>query len=50
MGSETSYKDKSPALQIAAAWGYTRRAGLSSSLRAHWASRRGKKLLLGVFV
>lgn len=50
MGSESGYKDKSPTSRIAAAWGYTRRAGVSSSLKAHWASRRGKKLLLGVFV
>jgi len=50
MGSEAGYKDKSAASRLAAAWGYTRRTGLSSSVKAHWASKRGKKLLLGVFV
>jgi len=44
------YKDKSSKSSIAAAWGYTRRTGITNSVRAHWASRRGKKVLVGLFM
>jgi hypothetical protein len=48
--SGEGYKDKTTKSRIAAAWGYTRRTGVSHSFRAHWASRRGKKMLFGFFV
>jgi len=44
------YKDKSSKSRLAAAWGYTRRTGITNSVRAHWASRRGKKVLVGLFM
>lgn len=44
------YKDKSSKSRIAAAWGYTRRTGITNSVRTHWASRRGKKMLVGLFM
>jgi hypothetical protein len=51
-GEEESYKDKThnKEFYIGAAWVYTRRTGLSHSLQAHWATPRGKKMLVGFFV